>query len=248
MNITSKDIKTLWRSPVIWLLLAIISFILAWLLWQMIDRYNSMQLSFQSLPNPPTITTALWLPFVMTFAQLLLLLVAMTAGYSFAMERSQRTLWYLLINRDSFMSVVVAKLKAQLWLLVFVMLHLLLAAWLLAAGGALDWWQVAFGAVGLVMLVFWLIALGQLLSSYCRSSGVAILINLVVFGLLWMLGSDPGSQGYGLNWLLLLSPLTHLKWLCEGQVAIASMLYFLAGAAVFMWLTAKQLGRLRRLL
>ena len=103
-----------WRRPLIWLVLAVLSFILAWLFWQMLDRYSQMQLSLQHLPNPPSVTDALWVPFVHSLAKLMLLLVAMTSGISFALERSQGTIAYLLMNRTSYFSVVLAKLIAQL--------------------------------------------------------------------------------------------------------------------------------------
>ncbi len=248
MNITQKDIKSTWRSPIIWLLLSVMSFMMAWLFWQMIDRYDSLQASFVNLPNPPTITQTLWVPFVLIAAKFLMLLVAMTAGFSFAQEKSQGTLWYLMINQHSHFHLVVAKFKAQLLILGFVLLQLVVVAWLLFTGGTVNWIQIVVGAFGLVLFTVWLIALGQLFSSHCQNTGTAVLLNVVVFILLWMLGGDVVSQDYGLNWLILISPAHHLRWFCAGEVGLSSLLYFVLGATTFMWLTALKLKQLRRTL
>ena len=248
MNITQKDFYVTWRRPLIWLVLALLSFIVAWLFWQLLDRYSSLQVSLQSLPNPPSITDALWVPFVLILAKLLLLLIAMTAGLSLAQERAQKTLWYLLINRSNYAPVVIAKLMAQWPIFIWIWLQLAVVAALLATGGTINGWQMISGAIGISLLVFWLMALGQLISSYCQSTGTAVLLNVVVFVLLWMINGETVGEDYGLNWLSLVSPVHHLQWFCAGEVSLSSVLYFIGGAWLFMWLTKNQLKRLRKLI
>lgn len=248
MNITQKEFYVTWRRPLIWLVLTLLSFILAWIFWQMIDRYSQMQISLLNLPNPPSITAALWVPFVQTLAKLMLILVAMTAGVSLAQERAQGTLWYLLINRKKLTPIVLAKLVAQAPILIWVWLQLAVVMMLLATGGSINLIQMFSGALGLSLLLVWLMTLGQLISSFCHSTGTAVLLNLVVFVLLWMLGGQNIGQDFGLNWLALVSPVHHLQWFCAGEVGLSSLLYFVGGAILFMWLTSLQLKSLRRVL
>ena len=82
-----------------WLMLAVISFLMAWVAWKMVDRYNAIQSSLMQLPNPPTLTQHLWVPMMVMVAKLSLLLVAYSTGLAIAKERSQQNIWYLLINR-----------------------------------------------------------------------------------------------------------------------------------------------------
>jgi ABC-type transport system involved in multi-copper enzyme maturation permease subunit len=248
MNITQKDFYMTWRRPLIWLVLALLSFILAWLFWQLLDRYSQLQLSLQVLPNPPSITEALWVPYVLTLAKLLVLLVALTAGFSFAQERAQKTLWYLLINRTKFAPLVIAKTTAQWPIFIWIWLQLAVVAALLATGGSINGLQMLSGAIGLSLLLIWLMALGQLISSYCQSTGTAVLLNVVVFVLLWMLNGESMGEDFGLNWLSLVSPVHHLQWFCAAEVSVSSLLYFIGGSGVFMWLTTRQLKRLRQLI
>jgi len=247
MNILQKDFKTLWRSSVIWLVLALLSFVLAWLFWQMLDRYITLQGSFASLANPPTITQAMWTPFVLMLAKLMMLMIAMTAGTSVAQERSQKTLWYLLINNSSPMHVIGAKFKVQLTLLLFVGIELLLVFALLTVGGELNNLKVLISLIGLCLYCCWLMSLGMWISSQCQSPATAVLLSLLVFVLVWMLGGQTVNQEYGLNWLSLFSPAHHLQWFCEGQLAVSSLLYFIGGSVIFLRFSALQIKQLRKL-
>ncbi len=234
-SLTKKDLKSIWRGPLMWLVLAVLSFISAWLMWQMLDRYVSLQASFSALPNPPNITNALWQPFVITLAQLMLLPVALTTALALAQERAQNTMWYLLINRQSLLPVIWAKFKAQLLIMGFVWLMMLVSALLLRSGGELNGWLIISSFVGITLFLIWLIALGMMVSAASQSTGTAVLMNLLVFVLFWLLGRETVSQDYGLNWLQLLSPVHHLKWFCAGEISLSSLMYFLGGAVVFLW-------------
>jgi len=246
MTITSKDIKSLWRSPLLWVILSFVSFIIAWLTWQMLDHYVGLQSSFASLPSPPNITNQLWTPFVLTLAKMLLLIIALTTAKAFAQERAQHTLWYLLINKQVSSQVVWAKFKAQWLILLFVWLQLLLVAALLATGGELNWMQSIIGLIGISLFTLWFIALGLLISSHCQSTGTAVLLSVVLFVLLWIVGGESVGQEFGLNWLHLISPVHHLKWFCQGEVALSSLLYFIGGVGCFLTLTAEKLKVLRQ--
>ena len=130
MNIIQKDIKALWRAPMLWLALALMTFISYWLLWQMIDKYASLQANFAMLSNPPTVTNSLWVPYVLLLAKLMMLLVAYSSSFSFAQERGQHTLWYLLINRNSCVAVIAQKFIAQMVILLFVALLLVIVVFI----------------------------------------------------------------------------------------------------------------------
>ncbi|WP_162846842.1 ABC transporter permease [Marinicella litoralis] len=246
MNITKKDIGSLWRSPLLWVVLSLIAFIAAWLLWQRLDRYIGLQASFATLPSPPNITHALWVPFILTLAKLLLLIIAMTTAKAFAEERAHKTLWYLLINKQTYYHVVWAKFKAQWMILLFVWGQLSVAAFLLATGGELNWTQSLVGLFGISLFTLWFVSLGMLISSFCQSTGTAVLLSSVVFVLLWVIGGESVGQEFGLNWLHLISPVQHLKWFCQGEISLSSLFYFIGGGIVLLLLTAQNLEGLRK--
>lgn len=236
IDISQKDKRTIWRSPLIWVVMAIISFIAAWLFWQMLDRYIALQNNLVNLPNPPNITGALWTPFFLTVSKLLTLLVAFTTAIAVTQEKSQNTLWYLLINQQSIFSVVLAKLKAQLPNLIFTLLILMIAALLLHVGGQLNLLLVLFSFLGMVLYLIWLTALGMFVSSMIDSTGAAVLLNLLVFGVFWFLGGEQVAQGFGVNWIHLFSPAHHLRWFAQGELSLSSLVFFVFGTFLFLWL------------
>ncbi len=67
----------------------------------------------------------------------------------------------------------------------------------------------------------------------------------MVFVLLFIIGGDGVGQEFGLNWLKLLSPVHHLKWLAEGVIAASSLFYLGGGTLVLLHLTAHNVDRLR---
>ncbi len=246
MNTTQKDINALWRSPLLWVVLSLVSFIVAWMVWQMLDRYVGLQSGFASLPSPPNITDSLWTSFILTLAKLLLLIIALTTAKAFAQERAEKTMWYLLINNQQYGQVVWTKFKAQWLILLFVWLQLLVVALLLATGGELNWLQSITGLVGISLFTLWFISLGMLISSYCQSTGTAVLLNAVVFVLLWIIGGEGVGQEFGINWLQLISPIHHLKWFCQGEIALSSLVYYVVGSLCFLVLTAQNLKALKQ--
>lgn len=243
MNISQKDLKTLWRAPLMWLTLALMTFISFWFLWQMVDKYISLQANFAALPNPPNITTALWIPYLMLMAKLMMLIIAFTSSFTIAQEKGQQTLWYLLINRQSYGYVIAQKIKAQTVILWYVLMMLGVTLLLLSQGGELNWSLVIAGVIGLLLFVLWLIALGILISTFSQSSATAFLASVVAYTLLWMLGGEGVAQEYGVNWLHLLSPAHHLRWLTQGELSLSSMIYFVVGAWFFLALAAHKVGQ-----
>jgi len=75
-----------------------------------------------------------------------------------------------------------------------------------------------------------------------------VLLNVVVFVMMWMLNGETLGENYGLNWLSLVSPVHHLQWFCAGEVSLSSLLYFIGGCWLFMWLTTAQFKRLKKLI
>ncbi len=247
ISLFRKDLRAIWRQPGSWLLLAVVSFIHAWLFWQMLDRYFSLQSGFAAVPNPPTLTSHLLQPAVLTLGKLLLLVMAVTTSLGLAQERAQKTLWYLMLNQQKPGRTVWAKYRAQLLLLLFVWLHLLLLVLLLTSGGELHGQQVMLAALGLTLFCAWSLALGLYVSSLCNNTGMAVTLILLVFILLWFIGGEQLTADYGVNWLVLLSPATHLRWLCAGEVNLASLVYFVLGTGFWLWLAGQKLKKLKDL-
>ncbi len=241
MTWLKKERLFLWRSPAIWLVLALLTFSSAWLFWLMVDRYVQLQTSFADLAQPPAVTSHLLVPFFKTVAQLALMLMAVISGMSVAQERSQGT-WIHVFQQAN--RLVLNKWLASWSVSLVLLLVLVLAWWCLDSASQIHQPVVALSLLALLLLMGWLQALGMYISSLSEQSGMAILLSLVVFTLLWMLGENQALAAYGVNWLSLMSPLKHFDWLSSGQLSWASVLYFVLGTWVFLKLAAGQVSDL----
>ena len=203
MSVFRKELKNLLRSPALWLMMALLSFVAAWMCWQMLDRYLSLQSQLSQLPYPPAISQTLWQPMMLMLAKIMILLVAMVSASVMTRERSERTIFYLLLTQRSPWSVIRGKFLAAWVLLIYLWLHVLLIWALLETGGSLDGWQVFTGVTGISLTLMWMLALGMLIAVYNTSMAASALMTVLIVAGLWMLGASQYASEFGLSWLSL---------------------------------------------
>jgi len=241
-----KERKALWGRAGVWVILAVLSFIVCWLFLHMLDRYMALQPELLKLSAPPTVSDALLLPLSQNLIKVMLLVVAVTAGTSFSQERQQHTIFYLLrTTRPWYRSLSMEKFKAHMWLLLFPWLILVTSAVFLSMAGHVNWLQVLAMMLALLLCTAWLVAMALWLSVKVNQVGFAVLLCLVVFAGLWILAGQEIMSEYGVNWINLLLPVQHFNWLLEGQINPASLLYFIGGTLLWLSWADYQLQHLR---
>ena len=242
-----KEQKNLWGRARVWLILAVLSFVVSWLFLHMLDRYLALQPELLQLSAPPNITEALLLPLSQNLIKVMLLVVAVTAGNSVAQERQDGTVNYILRApvKAWFNLPIMDKFKSHLWLVAFPVLMLIIVAGLLDLGAEIDWLMVFALSLAMVLCCAWLIGLALWLSSLSNQSGFAVLLTLVVFMVLWIIGGQSALDDYGINWLNLILPEQHFNWLSQGQINLSSLLYFIGGTGFFLWLAHNQVVNIK---
>lgn len=242
-----KELKNLWGRPRIWLILALLGFVISWLFLHMLDRYLALQPELLKLSVPPDMTEALLLPLGQNLIKMMLLVVAVTAGGSVAQERQEDTLYYMLRIPVTpwYRLPIVQKFKSHLWLTIFPLLTIVAVATLLMMGGTVDWLMVCALLLAVLLCCAWLIALALWLSTMTNQSGFAVLMTLVVFMVMWVVGGQPVLDQYGVNWLNLILPEQHFNWLSRGHINLSSIIYFCAGTGLFLWLAQRKINQLK---
>ncbi|MCW8870548.1 MAG: hypothetical protein OQK49_07570 [Proteobacteria bacterium] len=242
-----KEQKNLWGRARVWLILAALSFVVSWLFLHMLDRYLALQPELLQLSVPPDMAEALLTPLSQNLIKVMLLVVAVTAGNSVAQERQEGTLDYILRvpARHWFNVAIIDKFKSHMWLVVFPVLMIIIVAGLLDLGAEVNWFMVLALILAMVLCCGWLISLALWLSSLSNQSGFAVLLTLVVFMVLWVIGGQPVLDDYGINWLNLVLPEQHFNWLSQGQINLSSLLYFIGGSGLFLWLAHCQIEHVK---
>ncbi len=245
--VAARELRSLFVSPLAWVVLAVSQFLLAWRFLQLVDEF---QLYLQPLlvkVNSPLGVTDLVVvrflgdPIVLT---MLLLVIAVLAMRLIAEERRSGTLQLLFSSPIGASQIVLGKYLGA-WLF----LMLLLALWLamplsLALGAALDYGRLAAAALGLVLLASSLLAVATYLSALTAQPGVAAVAAFGA-GLLLMLMHVGGEVAGRSEVFDYLSSLSHYDNLLTGTVSSSDLAYFgllLVGALGF---TVRRLDALR---
>ncbi len=230
------------RSPGLWVVMGLLSFVASWMFWLVLDRYVQLQTAFSQMQQLPSVTVHLLLPFFKTVAQMMMLVVAVLLGAAVAREKSQGT-WF----------DVQSQCHRWLWgqwlsawfVSVLLLVVVLIACWGLAGTSVLQWPLLGLGILAMFLMMAWLKSVALWVSTWSNQASTTTLMALVLFMLWWQLGQNESVAQYGANWLALLSPQKHFDWLISGQLNLASVLFFIGGACLFVFMAHRQANAMK---
>lgn len=239
-TIAAKELRSLFNSPLAWVVLAVLQVIFGYLFMVGVGRYGDLQSQLAQYPNPPGITEIVVAPVFGVAAIVLLLVVPLLSMRLIAEERRNQTLTFLVSAPISVVQIVLGKF-AGLMLFLLIATGLIVAmALTLYAGGRIDLGLVAANALGLVLLSAAFAAVGLYLSSLTAQPVTAAISAFAALLVLWIINmgaSDPASP------LHLLSLLRHYETFARGLLNTGDLAWFAMFIAVFLWLTVRRLDR-----
>jgi len=241
-TIAWKEFRSLFASPLAWVILAVIQLILAWVFLFQLSQYMDNLPRIQQLANPPGITEIVVAALFGFAAILLLMAVPLLTMRLFSEERRNHTLTLLLSAPVSNTEIVLGKFVGLLSFLVVMLGLCLLMSASLALGGTIDWGLIAANSLGLLLLVGAFAALGLFISSLTQHPTIAAFATFGALLLLWILNSvvqDPSQP------LLYLSLMKHFDGFNRGLIDTTDIAYFLLFAATCLTLTVRQLDAKR---
>lgn len=237
-TLAAKELKQLYATPLAWIVLGVLQFILAGLFLGQMDAFVAAQPQFAELANPPGITEAIVAPLFGSAAVLLMLVTPLLAMRLIAGERHDRTFALLLSAPLSMAEIVLGKfcgLVAFLSVLAVLPCVMVLSLYF---GGTLDAGLFAANLLGLMLLVMSFAALGLFMSSLTAHPVTAAFATFGALLALWLIGlpaQEPGS------WLYAFSLLKHFESFNRGLIASADMIFFLVFAVLFLALAVRRL-------
>lgn len=237
-TIAAKELKSLFGSPLAWITLAILQFILAWLFLAQIDAFLAVQPQFVQLANPPGATEIIAVPLFGAVAIVLLMATPLFSMSLIAGERRNQTLPLLMSAPVSLSQIVVGKF---LGLTLFLSLVIGLAAAMalsLSAGGALDLGLVLANTLGLWLLAAAFAAVGIYFSSLTAHPAVAAIASLGALLGSWIVAIPVQEPDSALHYLSLLK---HFESFNRGLIDTGDIAYFLLVATAFLVLAVRRL-------
>ena len=237
-TIIGKELRSLFTSPLAWVVLAFLQIILGWIFLTRVDYFLTVQAQLARVPNAPGLTEIVVVPLFGIASIVLLMSVPLLTMRLVAEERRNQTMTLLISAPLSMTQIVLGKYFATVIFLALVGGLIVLMGLSLLPGGKLDAGLIATNLAGLLLLTGSFAAIGLFVSCLTTHPVVAAVGTLAAFLVLWLINiaaSDPASP------LHLLSLLKHFESFINGSIAVTDLIYFVLLIAVFLILSIRRL-------
>ena len=250
-TIAAKELKSLFFSPLAWVVLTCTQLILAFFFLKRIDDFMQIQAQLIQMSSPPGITELVAAPLFATTAVLLLFAVPLLAMRLIAEERRNQTMVMLLSAPLSMTEIVLGKFVGLVLFLWMIVLLTALMPFTLLLGGQLDFGLLASLTMGVALLAACFAAVGIYASCVTAQPLVAAMI---AFGALlgMLLAGDAASDGLRSGgWAVpaalaqVFAPLKNFESVAKGSLDSASIACMLLLIVVFLVLTIRRLDAVR---
>ena len=237
-TIIAKELRSLFTSPLAWVVLAFLQVILAWIFLTRVNFFLGIQGQLTRVPNAPGLTEIVVVPMFGIASIVLLMSVPLLTMRLIAEERRNRTMTMLLSAPISMTQIVLGKFLATAIFLAMIGGLIALMALSLLMGGTLDYGLLVANLLGLLLLTSSFAAIGLFVSCLTTHPVVAAIGALAAFLMLWLINiaaSDPASPVH------LFSLLKHFEGFMNGAVALTDVIYFALLTALFLILSIRRL-------
>ncbi|SFU73812.1 ABC-2 type transport system permease protein [Nitrosomonas eutropha] len=186
-TIASKELKLLFASSLVWVFLAVMQLVLAWVFLGRLNTFLEIQSQLAQLANPPGITEVIVAP-VFSIASIVLLAVTPVLSMRlFAEERRNHTLVMLISAPVSIPAIVLGKFLALMIFFCLIPLLIVMLSISLLTGGMLDFGLLGSNVIGLILLASCFASLGLYISSLTSYPAIAALGSSGVLLCLWVM-------------------------------------------------------------
>lgn len=238
-TIARHELRRLFLSPLAWIILAVVEFILAWMFLQHIESFLTIQSQLLGMSGEYGLTEVVVSPLFGNTAFVLLLVVPLISMRLVTEERRNKTLPLLFSAPLSMTEIVLGK---YLGLYAFLLIQLLLITLMplsLLAGGGLDFGLLASGLLGLALLAGGFAAVGLFMSTLTQHQTVAAVSTFGTLLIFWLL--DWARSGTGAGALAYLSLLNHTEPFLKGLFDTRDVVYHLLFIGTFLALSVRRL-------
>ena len=237
-TIAGKELRSMFTSPLAWVVLAFVQLILAWIFLFRIDYFISAQSQIARVPNAPGLTEIAIVPMFGIASIVLLMSVPLLTMRLVSEERRNQTMALLMAAPISMSEIILGKFLALIAFLSLINLLILLMALSVLAGGTIDFGLLIANLVGLMLLGASFAAIGLFISCLTNHPVVAAILSLGVFLGLWVMNIAASDTESVLN---LISLLRHFEGFMNGSIAVTDLIYFSLLITTFLILSIRRL-------
>ena len=250
-TIAGKELKTLFASPLAWVVLTLMQILLAFGFLKRLDDFMQIQPQLIQVPNPPGVTELVVAPLYSTVVIVLLFAVPLLAMRLVAEERRNQTLVLLMSAPLSMTEIALGKFAGLVAFLLLILGVTTLMPFALLLGGRLDFGLLASLVVGVALLAACFAAVSLYASCLVAQPLAAAMIGFsLLLGML--LAGETAADGLrGRGWQVpaalaqVLSPLKNFEPFAKGVIDTYAVACLALLMAAFLVLTIRRLDAAR---
>jgi ABC-2 type transport system permease protein len=236
--IAGKELRSLFASPMAWVILAMLQLLMGLFFANGVDRYF-VAMQGAMAPEQRMGFTAFVVPQVFGIAALVLLTaVPLLTMRLIAEERKSQTLVFLFSAPVSLFEIVFGKFVGLMAFITVVVALMLAMTMSMHVATDLDTAHVLTNALGLWLMAASFSALGIFMSSLTQQPIIAAIISFIALLGLIIIDSFAADPESPLNYLSLMR---HFEPLSNGMVSTTDIAYFILFIATFLVLTVRRL-------
>jgi len=240
-----RELRSLFLSPLAWIILAVIQIILAWKFLGLIELFYSLQPELIKIKSAPGVTDLVVAP-LFDFSKIILLIICPLITMKLISEERQNGTLHLLFSSPVTMTqIVLGKYLGALLFFCLIILQISLMPLSLLLGADLDLGKFAAGLLAQFLNFAAFIALGLYMSSLSRQPGSAAVATYGILIMLWIINVAGSANTGESNFFNYLSITHHSIQMLRGIVQTADIAYFLLFSFVFIVLSIRQLDAQR---
>jgi len=239
--IASRELRSLFLSPLAWTMLGVTQLILAYMFLTQIDFYFTIQPKLVGLEGAPGITDLIVAPLFGNAAVILLLITPLLTMRVISDERRNKTISLLFSAPISITDIVLGKFFAIFAFLLIILFSISLMPLSLLTVGELDFGKFFACLLALTLLMASFSALGLYMSAIASQPTVAAVCSFGALLLLWIVDWAGSNSGNGSNVLEYISIMRHFENLLRGLVNSTDVIYFVLFITGFLILSIRRL-------
>ena len=245
IGIAAQEFKSHFKTPMAWVLLAVLQIILGYIFLTQVETFDLMQVKLASIEGAPGLTDIIVTPLFSNAAIILLLVTPLLTMRVICEERRNKTLTLLLAAPISNMQIIIGKYLGTLTLLWLIVMLIALMPLSLLMGGELDIGKYLANVLALILLVAAFTATGIFLSTIASHPTIAAMGTFGILLILWLFNISKTINDQPNELVEYLSLLNHYQNIQTGLINSADILYFFLFVATFIVLSISCLNKQR---
>ncbi|VAW53577.1 Gliding motility-associated ABC transporter permease protein GldF [hydrothermal vent metagenome] len=245
IQIALRELRSLFLSPLAWIILGVVQIIMAWKFLGFIDYFFELQPELIKIKGAPGVTDLIVAP-LFDFSKVLLLIICpLITMRLLSEEKHSGSLKLLLSSPVSMTEIILGKYLGALIFFSLIILMISLMPLFLLSATELDMGKFASGILGLFLTLAAFIALGLFMSSISSQpvNAAAGTFGLLILFLIINIAGSATTEGD--NFFNYLSITYHSIQMLRGIVNTADIAYFVLFSLSFILLSIRQLDSQR---